>query len=156
MMQNTYIKKLIKKYDIDSINMKAPVTLIPVDLKAFDDETDIADIHQYKKMIGSICYSAVCIKFDITKVAFKFSKFLINLGLNHMKTVMQCLCYLYVTKNLKIQYSAKVSCGKYLMTKTHVLINHVFETTADVFFANYPDRKSDEGYIFRLFDDLID
>ena len=156
MMQNTYMKKLIKKYDIDSINMKASVAPILVDLEAFDDETDITDTHQYKKMVGSICYPAVCTRPDIAKTAFKLSEFLINPNLNHMKTVMQCLCYLYATKSLKIQYSVKVSCGEYLMTEAHVPTNQVFETTVDASFVNYPDRKFGEGYTFRLFDDLID
>ena len=156
MIQNTYMKKLIRKYDIDPVNIKAPVTSIPVDLKAFDDEADIADTHQYRKMVGSMCYSVVCTRPNIAKTAFKLSEFFTNLGPNHIKAVIQCLCYLYVTKSLGIQYSAKTSCEEYLMAEAHVSTNQVFEATADVSFANYPDRKSDEGYTFRLFGDLID
>jgi hypothetical protein len=32
----------------------------------------------------------------------------------------------------------------------------IFESTANVFFANDLDRKSAEEYIFKLFDDMID
>jgi hypothetical protein len=32
----------------------------------------------------------------------------------------------------------------------------IFESTADVFFANDLDRRSAEEYIFKLFDDMID
>ena len=102
LMQNIYIEKLMKKYEIDPINMKAFVASIPVDLEAFDDEFDIADTHQYRKMIGSICYSAVGTRPDIVKAASKLSEFLINPGLGYMKAVMQCLCYLYATKSLEI------------------------------------------------------
>jgi hypothetical protein len=43
----------------------------------------------------------------------------------------------------------------------HVLSNyaeskHVFETLVDVSFFNEEDRRSIEGYIFKLFDDLIE
>jgi hypothetical protein len=33
---------------------------------------------------------------------------------------------------------------------------HVFEATADASFANYPDRKSAEGYTFKFFGGMID
>lgn len=45
LVQNIYMKKLMKKYKIDSINIKIFVISIFVDLKAFDDKTDIIDIH---------------------------------------------------------------------------------------------------------------
>lgn len=77
MVQDTYMEKLVKEYDIDSVNMKAPVAPIPVDLEAFDGEADIADTtHQYRKMVGSICYPAVCTRPDIAKAASKLSEFL--------------------------------------------------------------------------------
>lgn len=150
-MQDFYMKKLIKKYEIDIINFKNFVISILVNLTAFDDETDIADIHQYKKIVGLICYSIVDIRSDIIKTASKFSKIFINSGLNHMKTVMQCLCYLYATKNLEIQYSAKISCEKYLTAEVSIFSNQVFQATVDASFANYSDRKFDENYTFRLF-----
>lgn len=102
MMQDSYMKKLVKKYEIDIINLKIFLVIISVDLITFDNEIDITDIHQYKKMIKSICYLAVSIKFDIIKIVSKFSKFFINSDFSHMKTVMQCLCYFYVTKYLEI------------------------------------------------------
>lgn len=55
-MQITYIKKLIKEYNIDLINIKILVVLISVDLEAFDDKTNIANTHQYKKIIELIYY----------------------------------------------------------------------------------------------------
>jgi hypothetical protein len=33
---------------------------------------------------------------------------------------------------------------------------HVFETSVDASFANEEERRSDEDYIFKLFDKLID
>lgn len=147
-MQDSYIKNLMKKYGIDIINLKVPVVSIPVDLKAFDDETDIVNTHQYRKIIELICYSIVNIRLDIAKTASKLSEFFINLGLNHMKAAMQCLCYLYATRYLAIQYSEKTSDKKYLTTKVSIPINQIFEITADVFFANYSDRKFGESYTF--------
>lgn len=132
-IQNLYMKKLVKKYEIDIINLKTFVASISVDLKAFDGEVDIIDIHQYRKMVESICYSIVGIKFDIVKTASKFSKFFINSGPNHMKVVMQCLCYFYVTRYLGIQYSKKTSNEKYLTAEVSIFINQIFEATADVF-----------------------
>lgn len=127
MVQDSYMKKLVKEYGIDITNLKAPVVPIPVDLETFDGEADIADTHQYRKMVGSICYPAVGTRPDIAKAASKLSEFLTNPGPNHMKAAMQCLCYLYATKNLGIQYSAKAACGEYLTAEASIPSNQVFE-----------------------------
>lgn len=101
-IQNIYMKKLIKKYKINLINMKTLVISISVNLKAFDNKINIANTHQYKKIIELIYYSTVCIRFNIIKIVSKFLEFFINSRLNHIKAAMQCLCYLYVTKSLEI------------------------------------------------------
>ena len=35
------------------------------------------------------------------------------------------------------------------------IVSRFFETIADVSYANYSNRKNDENYTFRLFDDFI-
>lgn len=154
LVQNTYMKKLMKEYEIDI--SKSLMTSISVDLEIYEDEVIITDIHQYKKMMKSICYSTVDIKSDVIKTASKLSKFFINSGLGHIKAAMQCLCYLYATRHLSIQFSAKASDGGHLMTQISIPINQMFEATVDASYANYLDRKNGEGYTFRLFDSLID
>ena len=69
-----------------------------------------------------------------------------------------CLRYLYGTKYLGIQYWAKEG-GEITTMANHGPVpanKQVFEATADASYANNPDRKSSEGYTFKLFGGMID
>ena len=104
-MQNVYMKKLIKKYNIDVV-IKTSFSSLSNNLIKYENEIDFARLHIYKKKIESICYSIVIIRSDIAKIAFKLSEFLINSDSNHFVTANQCIRYLHAIRFLKIQYSA--------------------------------------------------
>ena len=152
LVQDTYMDKLIKDYEVD-ITRKTPSTPLPGDLVAHEGEVDVARMHDYRKKVGSICYPAVVTRPDIAKAASKLAEFLTNPGPEHINAADQCLRYLYATKHLGIEYSAS---GRGHMTVQAIPTNEVFEVTADASYANYPDRRSGEGYTFRLFGGLID
>lgn len=91
------------------------------------------------------------------KSIFKLTKFLINLKSDHLVAINHCLHYFYIIKNFDIKFSIsnneKLSI---LIDKKHFSNSkHIFEKTADVFFAINVDRKSNERFVFKLFDKLI-
>jgi hypothetical protein len=129
---------------------------------SYEGVIDQGRIRIYRQKVESICYSAIITRPDIAKSASKLAEFLVNLGSLHLKAVDHCLHYLHVTKHLSIRYSA--SGGGELFIKTtngnfdhfdHEK-SHIFETTADASYANEVERRSAEGYTFKLFEDLID
>ena len=97
---------------------------------------------------------------DIAKAASKLLEFLVNLGLQYLATADHCIHYLYNTKYLRIRYSA--SGGKELTIKAlKISIDaadtiEIFEATIDILFANYTERQSIKGYIFKLYSGIID
>ena len=98
----------------------------------------------------SICYSTIITRPNIAKTAFKLAEHLKNPGPVHMKAADQCLRYLYSTKFFGIEYSAHEKSS--LMIQS----NAVMKATANVSFANDKNKKNDERYTFKLFEDLID
>ena len=103
-VQNAYMKKLIKKYNIDIV-IKTLFSPLLNDLIKYKNEIDFARLHIYRKTIESICYSVVIIRPDIVKIVFKLSEFLINSDSNYFVTADQCIRYLHATRFLRIQYS---------------------------------------------------
>ena len=153
LMQNNYMNKLIKNYQIDII-MKALSTPLLKNLEKFMKKIDFIKIHEYRKKIKSICYLIVIIKLDIIKTAFKLSKFFINSKFDHLIAANQCFRYLSATKYLKIKYFVSTIEG-YLSVKMFDQSHQIFEIMIDVSFDNFFDKKNEKRYAFRLYDDLI-
>ncbi len=148
LMQDIYIDKLIKNYKIN-INSKASLISLSIeDIESFDEDVDLNRMHEYRKKMRSVCYSAVISRSDIVKVVSKLTKHLINLESTHLIAVNHLIRYLYETKHLTIKFD--VSKDEELTAK------NVFEATANAAFANEKERKSVEDYIFKLFEELID
>ena len=99
-MQNVYMKKLIKKYNIDVV-IKILFSSLLNNLIKYKSEIDFAWLHIYRKKIESICYSIVIIWPNIVKIVFKLSEFLINSNLNYFVAADQCICYLHAIRFLK-------------------------------------------------------
>jgi hypothetical protein len=117
------------------------------DIESFDEAVDHNRMHEYRKKMKSVCYSAVISRSDIVKVVLKLTEHLINSESTHLAAVNHLIKYLYETKHLTIKFD--VSKNEELIAK------NVFEATADAAFANEEERKSIEKYTFKLFDDLI-
>ena len=100
-MQNAYMKKLIKKYNIDVV-IKILFSSLLNNLIKYENEIDFVRLHIYKKKIESICYLIVIIRSDIAKIVFKLSEFLINSNSNHFVAANPCIRYLHAIKFLKI------------------------------------------------------
>ena len=117
----------------------------------YENEINETRIHEYQKKIRSICYSTISIRFDTAKTASKLTKHLRSSSSVHLQAANHCFHYLYSIRYLDIEYS----------TSKQSVINvqidfQIFETIANAFYANSPDRKNEEDYSFKLFDELID
>jgi hypothetical protein len=145
-VQDIYIDKLVKNYKIN-INSKALHTSLSIEgIESFDEDVDSNRMHEYRKKMRSVCYSAVISRSDVVKVVFKLTEHLINSESTHLAAVNHLIKYLYKTKQLTIKFDVSKDEDS----------KQIFETTADAAFANEKERKSVEKYTFKLFDDLID
>jgi hypothetical protein len=164
LMQDVYAEKLIKKYAI-SINQKIFISLSNQSLISFVENVDSDRIHVYRQKVKSICYFAIITRSDIAKVASKLAEFLINSDFYHLMIADHCIRYLHVIRYLTIKFDVSKSEELIIQVNSINQINqtnfnhqnkHVYETSVDASFANEEERRSDENYIFKLFDDLID
>jgi hypothetical protein len=150
-VQDIYIDKLVKNYKIN-INSKASLTSLSIEgIESFDEDVDSNRMHEYRKKMRSVCYSAVISRSDIVKTVSKLTEHLINSESIHLTAVNHLIRYLYDTKHLTIKFD--VSRNEELIAEKKT---NVFEVTADAAFANEKERRSVEDYIFKLFEDLID
>ena len=95
-------------------------------------------------------FFTVIMRPDNTQAISKLVKFLINLGLNHLKTVDHNIYYLVSTKYLAIEYKAENKNNK-LITVT----DKIFTVAADTSYRNNPDRRFGKEHIFKLFKGTI-
>jgi hypothetical protein len=151
LVQDTYIDKLAKNYAININSKASSISLSIEDIESFDEDVDFNRMHEYRKKMRSVCYSAVISRFDIVKVVLKLTEHLINFESTHLIAVDHLIKYLYETKHLTIKFD--VSKNEELIAEKKT---DVFEATADAAFANEKERKSIKEYTFKLFDDLID
>jgi hypothetical protein len=118
-------------------------------------EVDSIRIHIYKQKMKLICYFAIIIRSDIVKTTFKLAEILINSDSYYLMIADHCIRYLHVIRHLTIKFD--VSKDEELIIQINQINSnkHVFEISVDASFANEEERRSDENYIFKLFDDLI-
>jgi predicted GNAT superfamily acetyltransferase len=167
LVQDAYAEKLIKKYEI-SINQKtSSISLSYQSLISYESEIDSDRVHEYKQKMKSICYLVIIIRSDMIKVVFKLAEFLINFDLYHLIAMNHCIRYMHSIRYLTIKFDVveeeeliiQIDINSNLNINSNAInqINkQVFETSVNASFANEQDRRSDEKYTFKLFDDLID
>ena len=103
-------------------------------------------VFAYQQRIEFINYTAIIICLDVTYVAFKLSKFLINLFAKYFYAANRVLLYLAHIKNLSIKFNAR-------------MLNQqsIFLASSNVSFANnFLIRYNFQKYGFKLFDNMID
>jgi SHS2 domain-containing protein len=151
LVQDAYVDKLMKEYEIRE-SAKVQISLSSSStLAKYDEEIDQQRMHEYRRKVSSICYSATMIRSNITKTTSKLIEFLINSESDHLIAANHCMRYLQNTKYLRIRYIAFDEDELTVAAR-----KHVFETIVDVSFVNENDRISAERYAFKLFDELID
>jgi hypothetical protein len=158
LVQDAYMEKLIKDYEMVLTNQKITTPLSYQSLTPYSGDVDQSSVHLYRQKVGSVCYPAIITRPDIAKAAFKLAEFLTNPGPYHLVAVDHCIRYLHATRYLALKFDASgneeliVQAGN----KSESSNKHVFEASVNASYANEEGRRSDEGYTFKLFGGLID
>jgi hypothetical protein len=86
------------------------------------------------------------------------AEFLTNPGPYHLVAVDHCIRYLHAIRYLALKFDASGSEELTVQAENKLKSSnkHVFEASVDASYANEKNRRSDEGYTFKLFDELID
>lgn len=100
-------------------------------------------IHEYQMNVGSIIYPTYITRPDVAFAASKLSKFLQNPSQTHLDNADHVIKHLDKTRTLAI---------KYLIDK----LNKSFIFATNAAYADNADRKSSEGYIFKMFGGVVD
>lgn len=148
--QDAYIDKIVDMYHLAHA-CKAYTPLTGTLLEPFNEPALPAKIHHYQQCIGSCIYSAVMTRPDITYAVGKLATFMTNPSEHHSSEADRMISYLRDTKNLAIQYNGNVGRALVLDLKPDVV-----EAASDASFADNPDRRSTQGYIFKLFGGAVD
>ena len=106
LMQDDFMVKLVKNYNINITGKLPKIPLPAKDLKPYNGKNEEYRTHLYRQEVRSICYPALIMRPDIAKAGSKLAKFLINPGSEYLKAADHCIKYLYNTRNLGIQYTA--------------------------------------------------
>ena len=105
----------------------------------------------YSKKVGKVVFPTVVIRPDNIQAISKLAEFLINLGLNYLKTVDHNIYYLVSNKYLAIEYKAENKDSKLI-----IITDKIFTVAANASYRNNPDKRLSKGHIFKLFRGAID
>jgi hypothetical protein len=143
LIQDSYIDKLAEKFNITA--NKVPKTPLPsAELIPFDGTATPQQIYGYQQRVGSINFSAVITRPDISKAVSILSQFLQNPSPIHISAAEQSLEYLVGTKYWAIEFSG------------NQLEKRIFISSSDSAFADdIGTRRSSYGFCFSLFGGVI-
>lgn len=104
MHQESYINKIIDKFDINCCVARVPISQYIV-IKAVKDNDEIMDSTLYRSMIGSLLFLATRSRPDILFATILMSQYCNKPGLFHMKILKQIFSYINQTKDYAINLS---------------------------------------------------
>jgi hypothetical protein len=141
--QDAYIDKLISKFHLES---HRPVfTPLPAEkLIPNDGQATPQQVYAFQQRVGSIMYAAVVTRADAAQAVNTLSRFLLNPSQRHLDAADHCLAYLDTFRSLAIEYSGSPKDDL-----------RIFHCSSDAAFADNPDRKSSNGYLFKLYGGAI-
>jgi hypothetical protein len=138
--QDSYIEKIAKRYHLQDI--RAPKTPLPyIKLLPNQQKATTQQINEYQSKIGSLIYATIITRPDCAFAASELAKYMQNPSQEHIQAINHAISYAYGSKALAIEYSAA---------------DQSMICASNASFADNLDRKSSEGYIFKLFYGLID
>lgn len=150
LQQTEYVKKLLKKFQIESAkdvnvpfaqHFKLSMEQCP---ENDEERTEMSRI-PYSNIVGSIMYSMICSRPDVAHSVSVSSRFMSNYGRQHWIALKWILRYLKGSTNWGILYK------KSDFDKENFLIGYCDSDYA----ANRDNRKSQSGYLFTLFGSAI-
>lgn len=138
--QDAYIEKVAKRFHLTT-NTKYQ-TPIPEGTKfeKYNGNASKQSINLYQQKI-SILYAAITTRPDVSYPVARLSTFMMNPSNDHMELANRVIQYLYSTRYLAIRFGPNST---------------PFHAASDAAFADNPDRKSTEAYLFKLYGGPID
>jgi hypothetical protein len=110
LVQDVYVEKLIKKYEIIiTERMSSSILLSYQSLISYEKDIDSDRVHVSRQKVKSICYLAIIIRSNIVKVAFKLVEFFINSDFYHLIVADHCIKYLHAIRYLEIKFNVSKS-----------------------------------------------
>jgi hypothetical protein len=142
--QDAYIEKIAKEYECDQ-SRRVDSPLSTTELKENEQISSEEAKHEYARRVGSILFPATVTRPDIARATSNLAEFMKNPSDLHSAAVDRVIAYLYSTRYLALEYSAT--------QQNHDQLIHVktMECAADAAFGNTPDRRSIQGFVFKLF-----
>jgi hypothetical protein len=149
--QDSYIEKVASRFHLTtSRSIATPLPAKKLEKSdAQDNQGNKAFIHLYQQKVGSVLYAALITRPDIAFAAVKLSCFMNAPTTDHMEAVDRVIQYLFSTRFLAIRYS-------HVATKATADTAAIFTAASDAAFADNSDRKSSEGFLFRLYGGPLD
>ena len=133
--QDSYLEKIAHRYHLgDRKPAPTPLSTFNDTLTKYDGKASAQDVHLYQQKVGSIQYATSITRPDAVRAARILAEHLLNPSPSHMDAADRVISYLYGTR-LNIR-------------QTEITLNSQ---------ATPPeDRKSSEGYLFKLFGGAVD
>lgn len=138
--QSAYIEKIAAKFNL--LGRKPPKTPLIINHNLdpiASDQINPSTVKLYQKKCGSTLFPAVWTRPDTAFANQLLAKSLTRCDEKHLAAVDHLISYLYGTKDLAICFGGSQSDSQ------------IFTASSDASFADNPDRKSSEGFIFCLF-----
>jgi Reverse transcriptase (RNA-dependent DNA polymerase) len=138
--QDSYIEKITPWFNLQ--HSKPPSTPMTTDfLEKNPDKATPQDVHFFQQKVGSLLYATAITRPDAARAVNKLSEFPTNPSPTHHQAADRVIRYLYGTESLAIEFSRD---------------SEALLCASDAAFADNIDRKSTEGYLFKLFGGSID
>jgi hypothetical protein len=155
--QDSYIDKLAAKFKIEAADTKQPKILLPIkELTAHTNKASAQDIYAYQQLVGSISFAALITRPDIACASSKLAEHLTNPSTRHIQLAKRVIEYLVATKWFAIEFDSSMVNARKILT-TAQPDTTIFQASSDASFADDPDtRRSSQGYVFQLFNGVID
>jgi hypothetical protein len=149
--QDAYIERIVHQYNIKKDDHFKGSLFPTNELQPREDQAPEDLTHYYQQKVGSVNYTAVITRADISKPIAKLAEFMLNPSERHNQLVDRLMEYLWTTRYLAIQFNGKGSN----VSITHSSIipqNPDLRVASDAAFADNPStRKSSQGHIIMLF-----
>jgi hypothetical protein len=157
LIQDSFIDKVTSKFDINTSNRATGAPLVEDYLEASTESQNDQRTRMYQQLIGSLAYISTFTRPDVARAHSVLARHLQNPGQNHLSAAYQVWRYLLRTKYLAISASGDTPQNSYYLTKPQEAVEElIFYGASDAAFADDPERKSSQGYMFSLYGLPID
>ena len=148
--QDAYIEKIANRFHLlDKKGNEESFLNTPLPtwakLTKYDGMASKQDIHLYQQKIGSLLFPTMITQPDIALTTSKLSSFMSNPSPLHIKLADHCIKHMYKHRHLAVKFGPTGGPNA-----------SVFTAASDAAFADNPDRKSSQAYIFMLYGGPID